>query len=246
MLMIGVMPLPALMNSSEARRRVGQREVTLDAAEAHDRPGPRRLHQVGRDLAGAQQLRGDRDEPVGTARVRGQRIGAPVVHAVDDDADAQELAGLVSRPHPAGPDHDRHAVGGLALDRLDPAAQLAAGPQRVDQLQVVVGQQRREQHARGSQQPAPGRRDVRSCAALSQGPRHWVGHQGTSSDRRKMVRTRGSQALLPALVNDDLGTRALPIARYPMGVVFTATGRHACRGRTAIKAWQRHLTSSVR
>ena len=35
--MIGVTPLPALMNSSLLRPRVGQREVALDAAEADDR-----------------------------------------------------------------------------------------------------------------------------------------------------------------------------------------------------------------
>ena len=68
-----------------------------------------------------------------------------MVDAVDDDADAQVLAGLVALPLPARLDHDRRRVVGLALDALDAAAQLLRGPQRVDQLEVVVGQQRREQ-----------------------------------------------------------------------------------------------------
>ena len=38
MLMIGVMPLPALMNSSRRGQRVGQHERAFDAAQAHDRP----------------------------------------------------------------------------------------------------------------------------------------------------------------------------------------------------------------
>ena len=60
MLMIGVMPLPALMKSSFSRRRVGEHEGPFDAAEPDDVAGPRPAHQVGRDLAGLDQLRGDR------------------------------------------------------------------------------------------------------------------------------------------------------------------------------------------
>ena len=44
-----------------------------------------------------------------------------MVDAVDDDADAQVLAGLVALPLVAGLDHDRDRVGRLALDPLDPA-----------------------------------------------------------------------------------------------------------------------------
>ena len=40
MLMIGVIPLPALMKRSFARRRVGQHEGAFDAAEPDDVPGP--------------------------------------------------------------------------------------------------------------------------------------------------------------------------------------------------------------
>ena len=84
------------------RQRVGQHERPLDAAEADDRrPAARALHEVGRDLALLDELRGDPDAAVGAAGVGGQRVGAPVVDAVDDHADAQVLAGLVARPLPA-------------------------------------------------------------------------------------------------------------------------------------------------
>ena len=169
MLMIGVMPLPALMNSSFSGRRVGQHEVALDAAEADDRAGLRLADEVGRDLALLDELRRDADAAVVAVGVGGQRVGAPVGIAVDDDADPQVLAGLVARPLVARPDHDRHRVAGLGLDALDPAAQLARRPERVDQLEVVVGQQRREQRPHGRQRAPAHRRDLGSCASLRHG-----------------------------------------------------------------------------
>ena len=57
---------------------------------------------------------------------------------------------------------------GLALDPLDPAAQLARRPERVDQLEVVVGQQRREQRADGLQR-APARTGGPWAARLTLG-----------------------------------------------------------------------------
>ena len=48
MLMIGVMPLPALMNSSFSGELVGQHEVALDAAEPDHRARLRLAHEVGR------------------------------------------------------------------------------------------------------------------------------------------------------------------------------------------------------
>ena len=56
------------------------------------------------------------------------------------------------------------------LELLDPAAQLARRPQRVDQLQVVVGQQRRGEGADRLQRPRAQRVDVGLCSAL--------GHRG--------------------------------------------------------------------
>ena len=92
-----------------------------------------------------------------------------MVDAVDDHADAQVLARLVAIPVRAGLDHDRDRVLGLALDPLDPAAQLLRRPQRVDQLEVVVGQQRREERAHGAQRLAPARGDLGTCSYLCHG-----------------------------------------------------------------------------
>ena len=61
-------------------------------------PGLRAAGDVGRDLALLDELRGDRDEAVGAARVGGERVGAPVADAVDVEADPQVLAGLVAGP----------------------------------------------------------------------------------------------------------------------------------------------------
>ena len=70
MLMIGVMPLPALMKSSFSGQRVGQDEGAFDPAEADDVARPGLRDQVGRDLARLDQLRGDRDAAVRAARGR--------------------------------------------------------------------------------------------------------------------------------------------------------------------------------
>ena len=94
-----------------------------------------------------------------------------MVHAVDDEADAQVLPGLVAGPLPAGLDEDRHRVGRLALNALDAPPQLLRGPQRVDELEVVVGQQRREEGAHRVERAALQRRDVGSGAALGHEPR---------------------------------------------------------------------------
>ena len=126
MLMIGVMPLPALMNSSLSGSGSGSTNVPSTPPSRTIVPGLARVHEVGRDLARVDQLRGDADAAVGAAGVGGERVGAPVVDAVDDHADAQVLAGLVAHPLPARADHDGDRVGGLALDALDAPAQLAA------------------------------------------------------------------------------------------------------------------------
>jgi hypothetical protein len=92
-----------------------------------------------------------------------------VVHAVDDDAHAQVLAGLVPLPLPARLDEDRHGVLGLGLDALDAALELARRPQRVDELEVVVGQQRREQDLCGLEGAPAQRGDLGGCSSLGQG-----------------------------------------------------------------------------
>jgi hypothetical protein len=148
-------------------QRVGQRERALDVAEAHDRPGLRVTHEPGRDDALLDELGRDADEPVGPSGIRRERVGAPVVHAVDHEADAQVLAGLVAGPLPAGLDEDGHRVVGLAPHALDAPPELLRRPQRIDELEVVVGQQRREERAHRTQRTPLDRRDPGSGAALS-------------------------------------------------------------------------------
>src|SRR6185503_6724514 len=84
--------------------------------------------------------------------------------AVDDDPDAEVLAGRVALPLEPGLDDDRDRVRGLGLDPLDPPAQLARGPERVDQLEVVVRQKRREQRPDSLERSAPGTGDLWGCA----------------------------------------------------------------------------------
>ena len=170
MLMIGVIPLPALMNSSFSGSGVGQHEVALDAAEADDRPGLRLPDEVGRDLALVDQLRRDADAAVG-------RPGSEV----------SEYARQWKMPSTTTPTRrycpgswPSHSCPGRMkivtaspvsrLDPLDPAAQLARRPQRVDQLQIVVGEQRREEGAHGRQ--APGDGSVRSAERRPSRPRY--------------------------------------------------------------------------
>jgi hypothetical protein len=86
-----------------------------------------------------------------------QRVGAPVEDAVHDDADPDVLARLVPLPVVARPDHDRHGIPRFALDPLDPSPKLLRRPQRVDQLQVVIRQERREQRPHRVQRLAPDR-----------------------------------------------------------------------------------------
>ena len=84
MLLIGVMPLPALMKSRGLRQRVGQHELAL--RRRRGRPSSRAGRssvKYGETTARVDQLRGDADAAVRAARVGGQRVGAPVVDAVD-------------------------------------------------------------------------------------------------------------------------------------------------------------------
>ena len=143
MLMIGVMPLPALTNSSFSGSGSGSMKSPSTPPRRTIAAGlGLRARGSGETLPSVDELGRDRDAAVGPARVGRERVRAPVVHAVDDHADPQVLAGLVARPLVAGLDDDRDGVVGLRLDPLDPPAQLARRPQRVDQLEVVVGQQR--------------------------------------------------------------------------------------------------------
>ena len=165
--MIGVIPLPAEMNRSRSGRGSGSTNWPSTSESEDDRARPQLAVDVRRHLALVDQLRRDRDEAVGTARVGGDRVGAPVALAVDVEADPQVLAGLVAGPGVPGADQDRGRVAGLAVELLDPAAELARRPQRVDQLEVVVGQQRRGEGADRAQGPRAQRMDVGFGASFS-------------------------------------------------------------------------------
>ena len=71
--------------------------------------------------------------------------------AVDPQSDADVLTGLVvGREAPTGFDRHRGGVLGLLADLDDFASELPRRPQRVEQFQVVVGQQRRRGPSRQS------------------------------------------------------------------------------------------------
>ena len=120
--------------------------------------------QVVRDLAVGDRLGRDRDAARGDAgRGRavgavGEAVGAPVAHAVDVDADPDVLPGHVAEPAATGPDDDRHGIRGLGAHLEDAAAQVGAGAQRVDQVEVVAGHERGGQglgHLAGPTQRRP-------------------------------------------------------------------------------------------
>jgi Ser/Thr protein kinase RdoA (MazF antagonist) len=60
--------------------------------------------------------------------------------SVDQEADADVLAGLIFEVEaPSGLNHQRRGVGGFLAHLHDATAQFARRPQRVGQVQVVVG-----------------------------------------------------------------------------------------------------------
>jgi hypothetical protein len=140
---------------------LGQHEVALDAAQADDAARPAVAHEVRGDGPRVNCLDSDRDPAVLALGLARERVGAPVADALDVDTDPQVLPGLVAGPLVAGPDQHGRGVVGLAADLLDPAAQLARRPERVDQLQVVVREQGRTQSGNRFQQRPPHLGDVR-------------------------------------------------------------------------------------
>ena len=163
MLMIGVMPLPALMNRSLPGRRSGRMKSPSTPPSETIAPGTPATHEIRRHLALVDVLDGDADQPVLAPRVGGQRVRAPVPHALDVESDPEVLTRPVARPPVARLDQHGGGVGGLVVDLLDSAAQLARRPQRVDQLEVVVGQQRRRERPEHAQDTLLDRMDRGRC-----------------------------------------------------------------------------------
>ena len=63
-----------------------------------------------------------------------------MAHSPDVDADPDVLPGAVTIPSVARLDQDGGCVVGHVVDALDASAELARGPQGIDQLEVVVGE----------------------------------------------------------------------------------------------------------
>ena len=89
------------------------------------------------------------------------------MHSVHLHAEAHVLARQVPRPFPPRLDQQGDRIGRVALHPLDATTQLARGPQRIDQLQVVVRAQRRGEGPQQAERPSRARRDERGGAALS-------------------------------------------------------------------------------
>ena len=140
--MIGVMPLPAVTNSSACSSASGRTNSPGRRARA-GRPCPARVADevVGHQPPGI-RLTVIAMRPSRRPRHRRERVGAPVPHAVDVDADADVLARQVRRPAATGPQPQRHAVARLGHHGFDPATRLARRPQRVELPEVVVRKKR--------------------------------------------------------------------------------------------------------
>ena len=139
------------------RRRVGQHEVALGQRQPDDRARLEAVDQVGGEHALGHRPHGDRDGPAAALRRRAHRVGAPLELAVDLDADADVLARAGGRSASPSPGRITSVAASSVsgIDLLDPAAQLARAPERVDQAQVVVGVQRRGQLASRPRAPVP-------------------------------------------------------------------------------------------
>lgn len=130
------------------RRRLGEYESALRRGQPH--------HTADRDtidqMAGEEPLRHglhrDRDEPlalmlgIGPIRRAGQRIRAPMPAALHQHADTDVLArGEFEVETPARLDHQGDRIRGLLAHLHNAPAQFPRGPQRIHQMQIVIGQQ---------------------------------------------------------------------------------------------------------
>ena len=109
------------------------------------------------------RLDGDRYQFLVALRNRRQRVGPPVPATIDTQTDSNVLPGsVIAGEAPAR--FDRHAgrVLGFLPNRHDLAAQFPGRPQRVEQFQIVIGQQRcsRPRHQTAQHVHLRGRRSV--------------------------------------------------------------------------------------
>ena len=126
-----------------SRRRVTHGEVAPWSGQTNNRARPDSRNEVGGQETLRHGLDGDRDSArTAVPRGRRQRIRPPSPAAVDKQADPDVLPGLVVEAEaPSGSDHQSRRVTGLGADLDDPAAKFARGPQRIDELEIVVRQQ---------------------------------------------------------------------------------------------------------
>ena len=148
------------------RARLGQNEITLDAAQRDDRPGRPRRTRYGDTLPSSTFLtvmlmwpssRRGSDVSEYARQWRTPSISSPI---------RRYWPGSVPAPPVAGLDHDGRRVGGFVGDLLDPPAELAGRLQRVDQLEVVVDEKRRGQRPEHPQGALLNRMNRRRCTFL--------------------------------------------------------------------------------
>ena len=203
-------------------------------------PGAGVADEVVADLAVRDRLDGDRDAAVG-ARAVGQRVGAPQADAVDVDADADVLAGHVAAPsrRPGGSrGWRRRAVSGwTATIRPRRSAPRA---QRVEEVEVVGGQQRGGGRARRAGQPGRGsdarRRRVRDGGA-SCVQRDWPIEGKVLTSRRESTRSLCSEGTNHGSRGDRRHARGAARAR-------TSTTQVVRRCASSCPRWPTHTVAA--
>ena len=129
-----------------ARQWLGQNELTLGRGQSHDCTRLKSLDQVRRQETLGHGLDRDRDGALGARQIRhrGQRVRPPRPTPLDEHSDSDVLPGrVVERESPPRLDTDGGGVVGFRSHRHHLAAQFTRRPERIGQVEIVVGQQRR-------------------------------------------------------------------------------------------------------
>src|SRR6201998_4457739 len=118
--------------------------MALRSRQPNHRAGLDAVDQMGRQEPLRSCFHGDRDQFSVALRNRRERVGPPMPAAIDPKPDPQILSGaVVPGKTPSRLDrHPRRVLSFFADVDHDPT-QLPRGPQRIEQLEVVIGQQRR-------------------------------------------------------------------------------------------------------